>query len=91
MSPQAIVNPDDMDAFTGELKEFNTDITDRTSRLISEFRQLGDTWQDQEHQKFAQEFEQTMKVIQHFLQTSEEHVPFLIRKAQRAREYLQQR
>lgn len=91
MSPQAIVNPDDMDVFTGELREFNTDIADRTSRLISEFRQLGDTWLDQEHQKFAQEFEETMKVIQHFLRTSEEHVPFLIRKAQRARDYLQQR
>lgn len=90
MTPQAIINPEDMDRFTHELREFNKDISERSKRLQGQFRQLGETWRDQEHLKFGQEFEQTMKVIQHFLQTSERHVPFLLRKAQKAREYLQQ-
>ena len=90
MCPQAIVDPDELDRFTQELKTFDADILERSSRLIGQFNQLGETWQDQEHLKFGQEFEQTMQVIQHFLQIADEHVPFLIRKAQRARDYLQQ-
>ena len=46
---------------------------------------------DQESQKFAEEFDQTMKVLAHFVDASSEHVPFLLRKAQRVEEYLQQR
>ena len=61
------------------------------SRLQGQFSRLGDTWRDQEHQKFAQEFEQTMRVIHRFIQVSDQHIPFLLRKAQRVRDYLQQR
>jgi hypothetical protein len=52
---------------------------------------LGDTWRDQEHEKFAQEFEQTVAVLERFLDSANEHVPFLLRKAERIEEYLQQR
>lgn len=61
------------------------------SNLNGQFTSLGSTWRDQEHQKFAHEYQQTMKVIQKFLQTSDQHIPFLKRKAQRARDYLNQR
>ncbi len=50
-----------------------------------------ETWRDQEHQKFAQEFEQTVRVLEQFIRTSEQHSPFLLKKAQRLREYLNQR
>jgi uncharacterized FlaG/YvyC family protein len=52
---------------------------------------LQQTWRDQEQQKFQEEFEQTVKVLQKFLKASEIHVPFLMRKADRIDEYLQQR
>jgi uncharacterized FlaG/YvyC family protein len=52
---------------------------------------LQHTWRDQEQQKFQEEFEQTVKVLQKFLKASEIHVPFLMRKADRIDEYLQQR
>jgi hypothetical protein len=32
-----------------------------------------------------------MRVIQHFMEASNQHVPFLLRKAERIEEYLQQR
>ncbi|MBC7264331.1 MAG: WXG100 family type VII secretion target [Chloroflexi bacterium] len=91
MSSQAIVNPEDLERFARELKQFNAQLRDSTSRLQGEFHRLGDTWRDQEHYKFAQEFEQTMRVIHRFLQVADQHIPFLLRKAQRVREYLQQR
>jgi hypothetical protein len=61
------------------------------SRLQGRFNNLGDTWRDQEHIKFAQEFEQTMRVLQQFRRSSEQQIPFLLRKAQRLRDYLNQR
>ena len=51
---------------------------------------MGDSWRDQEHVKFTEEFEQTLKVIEHFLDIADQHVPFLNRKAERIEEYLQQ-
>ena len=32
-----------------------------------------------------------MQVLERFLQVSEEHIPFLLRKAERIEEYMQQR
>ena len=62
----------------------------RSSRICKK-QQLGDTWRDQEHQKYGQEFEQTMRVLAQFMHSSDEHIPFLLRKASRLREYLSQR
>ena len=58
--------------------------------LQARFAALADTWQDQEHQKFAEEFRQTMKVLHKFMEVSAQHSPFLLRKAQRIEEYLNQ-
>jgi hypothetical protein len=52
---------------------------------------LGDTWRDQEHEHFIQEFEQTVAMLERFLDTADQHIPFLLRKAERIEEYLQQR
>ena len=52
---------------------------------------LGDSWRDQEHERFIQEFEQTAHVLEAFMAHAEEHVPFLLRKAEKVEEYLQQK
>ena len=91
MSPQAVANPEDLERFAHDLKQFNDQLREGTSRLQAQFANLGETWRDQEHYKFAQEFEQTMLVLQHFMRTADVHGPFLARKAQRIRDYLNQR
>jgi hypothetical protein len=63
----------------------------RASSLQARFSALSSTWQDQEHEKFADEFITTMKVLKKFVEISEKHTPFLLRKAQRIEEYLDQR
>ncbi|MBN2006246.1 MAG: WXG100 family type VII secretion target [Anaerolineae bacterium] len=87
---QAIASPEDIERFAQELKRFNEQLNDSMSRLQGQFKRLGDTWRDQEHQKFAREFEQTARVLQNFRRSSEQQIPFLKRKAQRLRDYLQQ-
>jgi len=91
MANQAIASPEELERFATELRQFNQQLRDSTSRLQGGFRRVGDTWRDQEHQKFAVEFEQTMRVLQRFVQSSEQQIPFLQRKARILREYLNQR
>ena len=89
--PQAIMDPEEVRRFAEELKRFNQDLQNRISMLQARFTSLGDTWQDQEHAKFADEFVQTMKALKKFMEASSQHTPYLMRKAQRIEEYLKQR
>lgn len=89
--PQAIMDPEQVRRFADELKRFNGDLQDRLAALQSRFAALGDTWQDQEHAKFTEEFKQTMKTLKRFVEVSSQHTPYLLRKAQRIEEYLNQR
>ena len=89
--PQAIMDPEDVRRFADELKRFNIDLQNRVASLQARFASLGDTWQDQEHEKFADEFRQTMKAMRKFVEVSNQHTPYLLRKAQRIEEYLKQR
>jgi len=88
---QAIMDPEQVRRFAEELKRFNTDLQDKIISLQARFAALGDTWQDQDHSKFAEEFKQTMKALKRFVEISNQHTPYLLRKAQRIEEYLNQR
>ena len=88
---QAIMDPAEVRRFAEELRRFNADLQNRMSSLHARFSALGDTWQDQEHDKFAEEFQQTMKVMRKFVEVSNQHTPYLLRKAQRIEDYLSQR
>ena len=87
---QAIVDPIELRRFAHHLKQFNADLRDRIAALHGQLVGLGDTWRDQEHEKFTQQFEEAMHVVTHFLEASDQHVPLLLRKAERIEEYLQQ-
>lgn len=88
---EAIANAEDLERFAHELKYFNDQLRDSMSRLQGQFASLGDTWRDEEHRKFAEQFVQTARVLHQFLRTADEHTPFLLRKAQRIRDYYTQR
>ena len=89
--PKAIVDPAELRRFAHSLKHFSDELSHQAAVVQSQFAGLGDTWRDQEHEKFAEEFAQTMQVLAHFVETANQHIPFLMRKAERIDEYLQQR
>lgn len=89
--PQAMMDPELVRRFAEELQRFNRDLQNRMSSLHARFSSLGDTWQDQEHEKFSDEFKQTVKALKKFVEMSDQHVPYLLRKAQRIEDYLKQR
>ena len=88
---QAIMDPEQVRRFAEELQRFNRDLQNRMGSLQARFAALGDTWQDQEHTKFSEEFKQTVKALKKFVDVSDQHVPYLQRKAQRIEEYLNQK
>ena len=88
---QAIMDPEQVRRFAQELQRFNVDLQSRMATLQARFAALGDSWQDQEHLKFTEEFHQTMKALKKFLEISGRHAPYLLRKAQRIDEYLDQK
>ncbi len=88
---QAVMEPDKVRRFAEELHRFSNDLQNRMISLQARFGALADTWQDQEHEKFAEDFKQTMKALKRFIEIANQQAPFLLRKAQRIEEYLNQR
>jgi uncharacterized protein YukE len=88
---QAIVNSAELRRFAQQLKHFNGELVANLNALQRQAINLGASWRDQEHQKFTEEFEQSIKSISRFVEANEQYIPFLLRKADRIDEYLQQR
>jgi len=88
---KAIVDPGDLRRFAQQLKRFVEEVSRSATVLQGQFAGLGDTWRDQEHAKFAEEFAQTLIVMNRFGECARDHIPFLLRKAERIEEYLNQR
>jgi uncharacterized protein YukE len=89
--PQAIVDPAELRRFAHNLKQFTNELQNQALVLHGQMIGLGDTWRDQEHEKFAEEFEQTMQVFHRFADIAQQQIPFLLRKAERVEDYLLQR
>ena len=87
----AVMDPEKVRRFADELNRFNTETLSRLASLQARFSSLGDTWKDQEHEKFADEFLQVTKTLRKFIEISQQQAPFLLRKARHIEEYLKQR
>ena len=53
---QAIVDPAELRHFAQHLRQFNGDLRERVAFLRGQMHGLGDTWRDQEHTRFVQDF-----------------------------------
>lgn len=88
---QAIVNPEDLRQFAQRLKQFNNGLTDQVTMLATQLESLSSSWRDQENKKFCEQFKEHMRLLGQFVEANNEHIPYLLRKAERIDEYLQQR
>ncbi len=88
---KAIVDPAELRRFALDLKRFNANLQSQMTVLAGRLNSLGQSWRDQENTKFVEEFESTMKVLARFVDASEHHIPFLVRKAEKIEDYLNQR
>jgi len=88
---QAIVDPEELRRFANNLDRFNRELQNQMQVLRGQMKNLGQTWRDQEHDKFVQQFDETLLVMNRFVEVSSEQIPMLMRKAERVEEYLRQR
>jgi len=87
---QAIVDPAELRRFAQALRRFNEELNDKSASIGGQLNTLSQTWRDQEHLKFAEDFRQSMKAVGRFVEMNEAYIPYLVRKAQLIEEYLQQ-
>ena len=88
---KAAVDPDELLRFVTALKRFNESTKNELQGINRQFRRLGETWQDEEQARFAESFEQMVRVVGRFVEESERQTPLLTRKAEAIREYLRPR
>lgn len=88
---KAVVDPAELRRFAQDLKKFNTDLQQQTGGINARLATLAQTWRDQEQAKFTEEFETTVRALQKFTKACDQHVPYLLRKADAAEAYLNQR
>lgn len=87
--PQAVVDPEELRNFMRNLRTFNRDLRERLSSLNQQMQALAVTWRDQEQKKFAAEFEAQARNLARLIETNDEHIRYLSRKADQIDEYLQ--
>ncbi len=88
---KAVVDPGELRRFAQDLKRFNAGLVAQLAALQGRYNDLTQTWRDQEQSKFGEEFEATMKTLARFTDAADRHIPFLLRKAEKIEEYLNQR
>jgi uncharacterized protein YukE len=86
---QAVVDPEELRQFAQSLKKFNNNLRERASALAGQLAALSASWRDQEHKKFADDFDANMKVLLRFTESADQYVPYLLRKAGHIEDYLQ--
>jgi uncharacterized protein YukE len=79
---KAVVDPEELKAFATTLEVANGNFRETMTHLHAQFDALTDTWQDYLAERFANEFHQTTLAIDHFLNESEQFIPYLRGKAQ---------
>ena len=85
---QAVVDPEQLRQFAAHLKRFSEDLKQQSTGLASQMNQLEQTWRDEQQRKFGQEFGDQMRQLSKLIQTTEQHVPYLLRKAEQIDAYL---
>lgn len=87
---QAIVDPGELRRFAQLLRRFNEELNEKSGVVAAHFSHLGQTWRDQENLRFSEEFSANLKALSRFVDSNEQFIPYLLRKAQLVEEYLQQ-
>ncbi|MCP4892004.1 MAG: WXG100 family type VII secretion target [Rubripirellula sp.] len=85
---QAVVDPEHLRQFAAHLHQFSEEMKQRSSGLASQMNQLEQTWRDEQQRKFSEEFATQMRQVTRLIQATEQHVPYLLRKADQIDAYL---
>ena len=89
--PQAIIDPEQVRRFASHLDQSAALIREQKTATMAGSARLHETWRDEKYAHFDQLFVESMKLLERYLQQSEQYSAFLKQKAARAQKYLDQR
>lgn len=84
------VDPEELRRFAGDLKKFNANVLQRFDKLTRETNRLGNSWQDQEFEKFKNHALPMLQLLKRFTNESDKLIPKLQRDADAIEEYRKQ-
>jgi uncharacterized protein YukE len=87
---QAVADPEHLRQFAGQLHRFAEELKQRSTALGAQMNHLEQSWRDEQQRKFSQEFTEQMRQLSRLIKSTEEHVPYLLRKADQIDAYLGQ-
>ena len=82
-------DPEELDAFAQTLANFVEVLSEAVSSLNNGFDALGDTWQDQQMERFEEEYRELLRHLSNFEASASEQILHLNRLANKLRDYLQ--
>ena len=88
MSSQVVVNPEEIDIFVSEIRNFLENLSSSSNRLNHSFATLANSWQDRKRAEFEEQYKELLQVLKQFENSSEEKIQHLTVLSQRAKDYL---
>lgn len=85
---QAVVDPEQLRQFAGHLRLFSEELRSRSTVLAAQMNQLQQTWRDEQQRKFSEQFTAELRGLSRIIQATEQHVPYLLQKADQIDAYL---
>lgn len=74
---QIIVNPDELRRFAATLEQYVANIDEETGRISTAFNVLGETWKDDKHAQFENDFSELQAQIAAFKNKAADYAPYL--------------
>lgn len=79
---------EDLRQFNTALRKFTQELSDSSRRIDGHCHRLGESWRDQEFDKFLDEWIQSVRAIERFIEKTNEFSRHLAIKEQKARDFL---
>jgi uncharacterized protein YukE len=78
---QIHTDPERMRRFAGDLKKFADSVSNEMSGIRGKLARLGDTWQDQQYETFADIFAKAEGMLKEFVEEARRSAPLIERDA----------
>jgi WXG100 family type VII secretion target len=82
------VDPEKLRSFAKDLTHLSREMDKEMKKVRGRFKQLHDSWRDQEYKKFSSSFERSLKEMTRFKEQAESYSKHLHRKAKQIEPYL---
>ena len=85
---QIQVDNEELRRFSADLGAAGTSVHDTLAHILARYSELSETWNDVEHARFDEQFQETILALRRAVDELQEHADRLVRKAEPVDDYL---